>query len=140
MNIAFFITPKTDLVFEKSTSTMRQAIERMEFHRYSAIPIIDDCGKYVGTLTEGDLLWKLKNTPGLDFGSTSKVLIMNIPMHMQNKPVHITCNIEDLILTAVNQNFVPVLDDEDNFIGIIKRSAIINYCYDNMFKRLKIEA
>lgn len=140
MNIAFFITPKTDLVYEKSTSTMRQAIERMEFHRYSAIPIIDDCGKYVGTLTEGDLLWKLKNTPGLDFSSTSKVLIMNIPMHMQNKPVRITCNIEDLILTAVNQNFVPVLDDEDNFIGIIKRSAIINYCYDNMFKRLKIEA
>lgn len=140
MNIAFFITPKTDLVFEKSTSTMRQAIERMEFHRYSAIPIIDENGKYVGTLTEGDLLWKLKNTPNLDFGSTSKVLIMNIPMHMQNKPVHITCNIEDLILTAVNQNFVPVLDDGDNFIGIIKRSAIINYCYDNMFKKLKIEA
>ena len=119
---------------------MRQAIERMEFPSYSAITIIADTGKYVGTMTEGDLLWKLKNTPGLTFGNTSKVLIMNIPMHMNIKPVHITCNIEDLILTSVNQNFVPVLDDEDNFIGIIKRSAIINYCYDTMFRKLNKEA
>lgn len=140
MNIAFFITPKKDVVFEKSTSTMRQAIERMEFHRYSAIPIIDDKGRYVGTLTEGDLLWKLKNTPELDFSSTSKVLITGIPLRMVNKPVRISCDIEDLILTAVNQNFVPVLDDDDKFIGIIKRSAIINYCYENMFNKLKKQA
>jgi CBS domain-containing protein len=140
MNIAFFLTPKNDVVFEKSTSTMRQAIERMEFHRYSAIPIIDGKGKYVGTLTEGDLLWKLKNTKGLDFNSASKVLISDIPMRMTNKPVRISCAIEDLILTAINQNFVPVLDDDDKFIGIIKRSAIINFCYENMFKKLKKEA
>jgi CBS-domain-containing membrane protein len=140
LNIAFFITPKNDVVFEKSTSTMRQAIERMEFHRYSAIPIIDDNGRYVGTLTEGDLLWKLKNTAELNFDSTSKVLISDIPMRMINKPVRISCDIEDLILTAVSQNFVPVLDDADKFIGIIKRSAIINYCYENMFKKLQKEA
>jgi CBS-domain-containing membrane protein len=140
MNIAFFLTPKNDVIFEKSTATMRQAIERLEFHRYSAIPIIDGEGKYVGTLTEGDLLRKLKNTPGLDFSSTSKVPIADIPMRTVNKPVRINCNIEDLILTAENQNFVPVLDDDDKFIGIIKRSAIINYCYQNMFKKLQKEA
>ena len=140
LNIAFFITPKNDVVYEKSTSTMRQAIERMEYHRYSAIPILDDEGRYVGTLTEGDLLWKLKNTSRLSFDSTSKVLISDIPMHMVNKPVRISCNIEDLILTAASQNFVPVLDDQDKFIGIIRRSAIISYCYDSMFKKLNREA
>ena len=140
MNIAFFITPKNDVVFEHSTSTMRQAIERMEFHRYSAIPIIDKKGRYVATLTEGDLLWKLKNTPDLDFYSSSKILLSDVPMLTVNKPVRISCNIEDLILTAVNQNFVPVLDDEDKFIGIIKRSAIINYCYKKMFTKIKKEA
>jgi len=70
MNIAFFLTPKKEVAFEKSTCTMRQALEKMEYHRYSAIPILDDKGRYVGTLTEGDLLWKLINTPNLDFQYT----------------------------------------------------------------------
>jgi CBS domain-containing protein len=134
MNIAFFLTPKKDLVYQKETSTMRQALERMEYHRYSAIPIISENGGYVGTLTEGDLLWKLKNTPDLDFNSTSKVLISDIPRKFNNQPVHINCNMEDLLLTAAKQNFVPVVDDDGKFIGIIKRSDIISYCYEKMFR------
>jgi len=73
MNIAFFITPKNDVVHETLDATMRQVLERMEYHGYTAIPLIDSEGKYVGTLTEGDLLWKLKNTPELTFKNTSKV-------------------------------------------------------------------
>jgi CBS-domain-containing membrane protein len=140
MNIAFFITPKNEVVYEKLTSTMRQAIERMEYHRYTAIPIVDEKGRYVATLTEGDLLRKLKSAPNLDFRDLTKIQIADIPMLKINKPVRISCDIEDLILTAVNQNFVPVLDDDDKFIGIIKRSAIINYCYEKMFNKLKKEA
>jgi CBS domain-containing protein len=133
MNIASFLTPKKDVVFQKETSTMRQAMERMEYHRYSAIPIISEDGGYVGTLTEGDLLWKLKNTPDLDFNSSSKLLISGIPRKVVNQPVHINCNMEDLLSTASRQNFVPVVDDNNKFIGIIKRSDIINYCIEKMF-------
>jgi CBS domain-containing protein len=140
MNIAFFLTPKRDVVFGKSTETMRQALERMEYHRYTAIPILDDKGMYVGTLTEGDLLWKLKNTPGLDFKNTNKVSIADIYMHMTNKPVHIDCNIEDLVATTISQNFVPVVDDNNIFIGIIKRSDIITYFYEKLFHEIKKEA
>ncbi len=35
MNIAFFLTPKNEVVYEKPSSTMRQALERMEYHRYT---------------------------------------------------------------------------------------------------------
>jgi CBS domain-containing protein len=137
LNIAFFITPKKDVVCETPNSTMRQALERMEEHRYTAIPLIDKFGKYVGTLTEGDLLWKLKNTPDLNFKNTSKVILKDIPRHMNNKPVSINSDMKDLISIAVNQNFVPVVDDNDIFIGIIKRSDIINYCYEEIFKNQK---
>jgi CBS domain-containing protein len=140
MNIAFFLTPKSEVVFEKSTATMRQAMERMEYHRYTAIPIINDKGMYIGTLTEGDLLWKLKNTPDLDFQNTSKVKISDILMHMVNKPVCIDSNIEDLVATSINQNFIPVVDDNNIFIGIIKRSDIITYCYEKLFEKMKKEA
>ncbi len=134
MNIAFFLTPKKEVVCENINSTMRQALERMEYHRYTAIPILNDDGKYIGTLTEGDLLWKLKNTNDLDFKDTNKIRLNDIPRRMINNPVHIDSNIEDLFYNSVNQNFVPVVDDNDVFIGIIKRSDIINYCYKNFLK------
>lgn len=129
MNIAFFLTPKEEIVYENINSTMRQALEKMEYHRYTAIPLLDDQGKYVGTLTEGDLLWKLKNTLGLDLKSTSKIKLNDVSRRMVNKPIHINSNIEDLLYTSVSQNFIPVVDDKEIFIGIIKRSDILNYCY-----------
>lgn len=129
MNIAFFLTPKEEVIWISVDSTMRQAIEKMEFHRYSAMPLVDDGGKYTGTITEGDILWCLKHTPDLNFKDTNKILVRDIPKYQHNKPVSINSQIEDLILLSVNQNFIPVVDDNDIFIGIIKRSDIINYFY-----------
>ena len=145
MNIAFFLTPKNKVVYEKPSSTMRQALERMEYHRYSAVPLVSDTGIYVGTLTEGDLLWKIKNTPNLSFNETSKILIEDIPRHICNKAVSINSDIESLISLAKDQNFIPVVDDNNVFIGIIKRSDIITYCYnllydDNQFKKFSLIA
>lgn len=137
MNIAFFLTPKSEVIFENLEATMRQVLERMEYHGYSAIPIIDNKGRYVGTLTEGDLLWKLKNTPELNFKNTEKVKLEEIPRKIKHKAVTINSDIESLISLAVSQNFVPVIDDNGIFIGIIKRSDIINYCYNGMCESKK---
>lgn len=135
MNISFFLTPKSEVAYEKLTSTMRQVMEKLEYHGYTAIPVLDNKGRYVGTLTEGDLLRKLKNTPGLDFKNTNKVVLSDVNLRTNNKPVRITCNVEDLVVTSINQNFVPVVDDNDIFIGIIKRSDIITYCYKKLFEQ-----
>lgn len=132
MNIAFFLTPKSDLVYEKINSSMRQAVERMEYHRFTAIPLIDDLGKYVGTLTEGDLLWKIKNTIGLDFKNTEKIKLSEIELRVTHKCVSINSDMEDLLSLATHQNFVPVEDDNGIFIGIIKRGDIINYFFNKV--------
>jgi predicted transcriptional regulator len=130
MNIAFFLTPKSEVIYENINSSMRQVLERMEFHRYTAVPIIDDKGRYVGTITEGDLLWKLKSTLGLNIKDTCSIRVSDIERRTVNKPVSINADMENLLSLAVNQNFVPVTDDEGIFIGIIKRSDIINYFYN----------
>ena len=134
MNIAFFLTPKNEVVCESCEATMRQVMEKMEHHGYTAIPLIDKSGKYVGTLTEGDLLWKLKNTPDLNFKNTECVKVKEIDRRVSHKSVSINSDIENLINLAINQNFVPVVDDNGIFIGIIKRSDILNYCYNEMKK------
>jgi len=107
---------------------MRQALEKMEYHRHTAIPLIDEKGRYAGTITEGDLLWKLKNMPNLNLSCTEKILLRDIPQQMQNQPVKIDAQIQDLLSLAVGQNFVPVVDDDGIFIGLVRRSEIIEYC------------
>ena len=56
MNILFFLTPKEKVSHIFNDDTLRQVVEKMEFHGYSAIPLLDKEGKYIGTITEGDLL------------------------------------------------------------------------------------
>lgn len=129
MNIAFFLLPKNDVVTVTLDSTLRQTLERMEFHRYTAVPIIDHDGAYVGTVTEGDLLWHMKNSNGrISFETASKFLLKDVPLKMDIKPVRIDADMEDLINLAKVQNFVPVVDDRGRFIGIVRRSQIIEYC------------
>ena len=135
MNVAFFLIPKKDIVFLKENSTMRQALERMEYHSYSAVPLVDAEGKYTGTITEGDLLWKLKNTPGLTFHNTEDIFLSDVEQHVQNLPVTINAQIEDLLSRAVVQNFIPVVDDQEIFIGIVRRREIIEYCARLFLKR-----
>ena len=134
MNILFFITPKSEVAYIYDDYTMRQALEKMEYHRYSAIPIINRSGEYVGTITEGDLLWYLKKNVNLEMKTIEGIHINDVNRRMDNKPVSINSDIEDLISKAMNQNFVPIIDDQNIFIGIIKRRDIIDYCYKKLKK------
>ena len=135
MNVAFFLIPKKDVVHLSENATMRQALERMEYHSYSAVPLINDEGQYVGTITEGDLLWKLKNTLGLTFQNTEDIFLSEVEQHVQNLPITIDAEMEDLISRAVVQNFVPVVDDQHIFIGIVRRREMIEYCSNLLLQR-----
>ena len=61
MNILFFLTPKSDIAYIFENETLRQTLEKMEHRKFSCIPILNPDGKYVGTISEGDLLWGMKN-------------------------------------------------------------------------------
>jgi len=130
MKVAFFLIPKSEVICLTPKTTMRQALERMERQSFAAVPLVDDKGCYAGTITEGDLLWKLKNTPNLDLGGMEKITLKDITQHATNKPVRIDSRIVDLLSLASSQNFVPVVDDQGIFIGIVRRREIIEYCAD----------
>ena len=132
-NILFFLKPKAMCAFLRDDDTLRQALEKMETAGYAALPILNKRGEYRGTLTEGDLLWSLKNLCYMDIRQAEAHRIMEITHRMDNIPVRVTANMHDLVERASNQNFVPVVDDKDTFIGIITRSSIIKYCHQQLF-------
>ena len=127
-NVSFFVIPKQEVIVLPYDCTIRQALEKMEYHRYTAVPLIDNEGKYRGTLTEGDLLWKIKETFNLGLDKLQWIPLTEVPLRWQNHPVRIDATMHDLIERAVEQNFVPVIDDEGVFIGIVRRREIIEYC------------
>ena len=131
-NVLFFLTPKAMCSYLYDDYTMRQALEKMEASGFAALPILNRRGEYRGTLTEGDLLWGIKNMCYMDMRQAEARKIMEIDRRKDFLPVRVTASMHDLIERAANQNFVPVVDDKDTFIGLITRKAIINYCMNEL--------
>ena len=129
MNILFYLVPKSEVMYLYDDYSLRQAMEKMEYHKYSAVPIINRAGNYVGTLTEGDILWELKDRKLSNLHEAEEIMLRHTNRKRDNEPINVNCNIEDLVMTSMNQNFVPVIDDNGIFIGIVTRKSIIEYCY-----------
>ncbi len=132
-NILFFLTPKALCAHLYDDYTVRQALEKMESAGYAALPILNRQGEYVGTLTEGDLLWALKNMCSMEMRQAEIHKIMDITRRKDNVPVRVTTSMQELVDRASYQNFVPVVDDKNTFIGIVTRRAIIKYCQQSLF-------
>lgn len=129
MNVLFFLTPKSQVKFIDDTMSVRQALEVMDYYRYSTIPLLTKDGKLVGTISEGDLLFYLKNHPFKELSDFDDHKVLKVKRHKDYLPIKVDIEMSDLISNAVNQNFVPVIDDQMNFIGIVTRKSIINYLY-----------
>ena len=135
-NVLFFLTPKAMCKVIYDDYTVRQALEKMETAGYTSIPILSRRGEYRGTLTEGDLLWALKNMCAMDMRQAETKRIMDISRRKDNLPVGVTASMQDLVERASRQNFVPVVDDYGTFIGLITRKSIIKYCQDKLFNQV----
>ena len=40
MNILFFLTPKNEVAYVENDDTLRQVLEKIEYHKYTAIPML----------------------------------------------------------------------------------------------------
>jgi predicted transcriptional regulator len=88
-------------------------------------------------VTEGDILWTLKKRYDMNLKAAENVSILTVERRVECHPVSINATMEDLIQLAMNQNFVPVIDDNKIFIGIVTRKDIIRFCYDEYVKNHK---
>ena len=132
-NILFFLTPKALCAYLYDDYTIRQALEKMEAAGYATLPILNRRGEYRGTRWDGDVVWAMKNMCYMDMRQAEARRIMEITRRKDNIPVRVTTSMYDLVDRATTQNFVPVVDDKDAFIGIVTRRSIIQYCQNKLF-------
>lgn len=127
MNIIHLLKIKSDVAYIYESNTLRQGLEKMKRYGYTAIPVITKDGDYAGTVTEGDFLWHIIEKGRGSMRDQEDYYVRNILRTDFMTAVSITATAEELIEKATNQNFVPVVDDRNKFIGIITRRDIIRY-------------
>lgn len=134
MNIVTLLTPKEKTFYLDSHATVRQALEKYDYHKFTVVPLIDKEDHYVTTLSEGDILRYIKNNCNFDLEIAESQDVALIEKYRPYKALDISSSIKDVIRLLFDQNFIPIIDDRGMYIGIIKRKGIIKYLYENINK------
>ena len=131
MNIPSLLIPKANVVYLHSKDSVEFALSVFRQNSYQAVPVINTEGVYRGTVTEGDFLYFLMDNPTADL---KKVKVRNILRDGYYDSVKITASIDKLLIKSLDQNFVPVTDDRNVFVGIVTRKVIFKEIYEAQLK------
>lgn len=127
VNLLIFLTPKSETLYLNQNSTVRQTLENFDIHKYSVVPLIDDNGFFVSTISEGDILRFIKNSCKFDISVAEKMKIKDIELYRPYKALPISTPMDEVVRLALEQNFIPIVDDRGVYIGIVKRKSIIDF-------------
>jgi CBS domain-containing protein len=125
VNIMEFLTPKDETYFIDADSTIRQALEKFDYHKFSVVPLVDAEGKYCGTVSEGDILRFIKRNCNFDVDLAEDIKVLDIEKYRPYKSLDITCTLDEVVKLSLEQNFIPMVDGRGMYIGIIKRKEIL---------------
>lgn len=139
VNIAKIMIPKVSLAVVHSKDTVRQGLEIMRFHGYTAIPVLDENEVYLGSITEGDFLRHILSTGTADVRDHEQFRIEEIFRPNFCEARHIFTPESELIEAALQQNFVPIVDDRNCLCGIVTRKALISFLAENNSTKTKTE-
>ena len=127
MNIFRFIIPKSLVEYVTADSTVRQGFEKMRFHRYVAIPVLDGDGKYVGMLRNDDILQYFLSVESFNIRTAEKTTVGEVIDPAYSKPLYHHSTMDELFELVKEHNSVPVVDDRGCFIGIVLRRDVMNF-------------
>ena len=127
MNIFPYLTPKNNTYYIVDNLSVRQAIEKFDFYKFSVVPVIDENGKYINSISEGDLLCFIKNNNPISLKDLEKIPLFEVPRYRTYECLSISSTLDEIFNLSLNQNFIPIIDDRGMFIGIIKRKDIIKH-------------
>ena len=126
--------PKSAVEYINENSTVRQALEKMRYHHYVAIPVLDDNGIYLGTLRNDDLFSYFLDNGTFDSRAAERDSVMSILDKDYSTPLYHNASVGELIDNVKEHNFVPVVDDRGCFIGIVLRRDVLRFLFDNYKK------
>ncbi|RHR10279.1 CBS domain-containing protein [Pseudoflavonifractor sp. AF19-9AC] len=125
MNVISLLTPKAQVAYLYEDFTIRQGLEKLRAHGYTAIPVLARDGCYVGTVSEGDFLWNILDGKDNSLRTQERLPLRQVLRPNFNPAVRIDVTLSQLLERAMQQSFIPVVDDRGAFVGIVTRQNII---------------
>ncbi len=137
---------ETNVITVKPETTIQELAILLIENRISGVPVIDDSGKLIGIVTEGDLLHKQTSpkTPAINlvlgglaymkeyqqYNDDLKKLAALTASEIMTKTlaiVHEDTTVKEISSTMVNKNInrVPVVDASGKLIGLVSRADIL---------------
>ncbi len=135
MNAFKIMIDKAECKYLYEDITFEDGLKQFQEGGYTAVPVIREDGTYVGTVRDKDFLLKCTNIDGCKpenyRDELCKLTIGDIVEAKWNPAVNISKDINDVLLLSMQQNFVPIVDDRNVFVGIITRRDIIRMLTEN---------
>ena len=134
MNILRFVIPKSLVTYISDDNTVRQALEKMSYHRYTAISVIDSEGVYLGTLRNDDVFEYFRRQGKIDMRAAEEDSVLSILKRDRARALPHNATMNELVDMVKEHNHVPVVDDRGCFIGIILRRDVLNFLFEHYKK------
>ena len=132
-NILTLLTPKALLVYLSDDMTIRQGLEKMRVHRYTAIPIVNEkTGEYVGSIAEGDLLYNIVKDEDVNVKKLENKKIIKLVRKKFMPAMKVDMSMDELIKLITIQNYVPIVDDRNILMRIVTRSSVMKYLVEKL--------
>ena len=114
-------------MFLHESNTIRQGLEIVTHHGYTAVPVLDDSQHYAGCITEGDFLRFILGAGSADKRDMEDAKIGDILRRDYCPALPIDADEKQVISTLMNQNFAPIVDSQNALCGILTRRSVMQY-------------
>lgn len=119
-------TPAKRVEFLYSDFTIAEAIKNMEKCHYSMIPVIErNSARYLYSLSSFDILRHL--VASKDIKATMSETLSSVRIDRLLLSCNEDVDVNELFDLSVNQNYIPLVDANGAFRGILTRRALLTY-------------
>lgn len=136
-----FIVPADNVATLLYTHPLEHALLILSTVGYAKIPVLDTDDRLIGLVSLANIVEKMMGLTGFDYGLLSNLTVADV-MEVNVPTVQHSEDLEDILHLLVDASFLPVVDEQQIFRGIITRKEIlksVNHLVHEVEKRYTLE-
>ena len=125
MNTAMLLKPKRMVAYIYGDLSAKEGLKEFIAHGFTAVPVIDREGMYLGVVSERDFLYRLLDAGSVEAADANGHTVADLVSDTRFEAVTIDADMDILFNRIIEQNFVPVIDSRGMFSGIVTRKDVL---------------
>ncbi len=117
MNTAMLLKPKSMVAYIYGDLSAKEGLKEFIAHGFTAVPVIDREGMYLGVVSERDFLYRLLDAGSVEAADANGHTVADLVSDTRFEAVTIDADMDILFNRIIEQNFVPVIDSRGMFFG-----------------------